>query len=402
MSGWNRDLVRVSDFSAISFFLLLILLMTFYMQSFFIMFFVLVAQSVVVGQLLYNKYVGKGLVLHTVKKRTRLFSGSEGVFLFTWENRGLPIVGAKLRVTFDTTIEPLGVSFQENNHRFECLLPITIGYQERMVLRLPYRAKRRGIAKIRHVELIIPQLFGFGDTHLTYPLPLRQEVYILPRPKQVLVREQHAIPRSGEVATPFAFDLDEQSPVGTRPYAPGDAFKHIHWQATAKMQTLQTKQFERVQDRHWLFTMNVQSGYSINVNADDAAHRVAYLVQKEVERGSTVQFAINLRTFGPAAYLSTEPGQGQGVALRIFEQLAMIYSDSFAFPYHRLVASFVRSGVLPTVWVHAGEVDSTTSEIFERMVDRGVSIWQLVYPSESREDPPFLQPFVASKGRVVS
>lgn len=136
-----------------------------------------------------------------------------------------------------------------------CLNAFSIRWFERINRRYRVRCTRRGFYPFGPVRLVSGDIFGLfrrqaRDDHLdwliVYPRVLPLETLGFP-PKEPF----------GEVKASWRLFEDPSRAVGIRDYRPDDAFRHVHWKASARRQELQVKVYEPTTSHNLIVFCNV-------------------------------------------------------------------------------------------------------------------------------------------------
>jgi len=136
-----------------------------------------------------------------------------------------------------------------------CLNAFSIRWFERINRRYRVRCTRRGFFPFGPVRLASGDIFGLfrqqiKDDHLdwliVYPHVLPLEALGFP-PKEPF----------GEVKATWRLFEDPSRAVGVRDYQPDDAYRHIHWKASARRQELQVKVYEPTTSHNLVTFVNV-------------------------------------------------------------------------------------------------------------------------------------------------
>jgi len=136
-----------------------------------------------------------------------------------------------------------------------CLNAFSIRWFERINRRYRVRCTRRGFYPFGPVRLVSGDIFGLFrrqtksdhlDWLIVYPRVLPLETLGFP-PKEPF----------GEVKATWRLFEDPSRAVGIRDYQPDDAFRHIHWKASARRQELQVKVYEPTTSHNLVVFCNV-------------------------------------------------------------------------------------------------------------------------------------------------
>lgn len=304
----------------------------------------------------YFKQMGKGLWFDNTRVRKRTISGTASYWELVFTNTGLPIWNAKLTITFQDAIRPTGMDIRENHSAlYEVTVPFTIGRKEKVQLRIPVEGVKRGLSKIKKLEVEIPHPFSEGSLRMQYGKYLMKEHIVYPPIHVITDPWKPASLKPGHYDDRHSVYDDPYLPVGTRDYLPTDQFQHIHWKATARMQSLQTKVFTKVSNQSVLFVLNAQNRYSIIPDLEEKLERLASYAEYCYRNGIPYSIAINIRTFGKSPFIYLPTGDGAIQRQRAMDVLASISQNDMTMPFSHMLKSLqVREGlpVMSVVMTH--------------------------------------------------
>jgi uncharacterized protein (DUF58 family) len=123
---------------------------------------------------------------------------------------------------------------------------LSIGWYHRMTRRYPIQCGKRGVFAFGPVTIKSGDPFGF----LRNEMNVEEEDQLLVYPR-ILTLEQLGIPSRhpfGDLRVRRHLFEDPVQVMTTRNYVSGDPLKSIHWKATARMQTIQSRVFEHTTD----------------------------------------------------------------------------------------------------------------------------------------------------------
>ncbi|PSL27692.1 uncharacterized protein DUF58 [Planomicrobium soli] len=289
-------------------------------------------------QLLYFKQVGKGLEFQNSKYRKRVLNGGETAWELEFENRGLPIWGGILKLSFYDSVAPLCNTGSNYTETIEVDVPFTIGLNQKMTVQVPLIAQKRGLSRIYKMELLIPHPFAEGHASLEYRPMVLQELVVYPKLRSYSIRNIPTRQKPGQFNLKYSLYDDMLQPVGTRDYVPTDQFNQIHWKASARMQAFQTKIFTKVTNESMLFVLDVASGYSTIHNLEERIEELAAYIEHCYADNIPYAIAINMRSAGkyPYFYLAAEAGAMQ--RQRALELLAVISKNHSTLPLRVMMA----------------------------------------------------------------
>ncbi len=136
-----------------------------------------------------------------------------------------------------------------------CHNTFSVRWYERVNRRYHLRCTRRGFFPFGPVRLVSGDIFGLFqqqtkqeklDWLIVYPQVVPLEALGFP-PKEPF----------GETRAAWRIFQDPSRAVGIRDYQPEDAFRHIHWKATARRQDLQVKVYEPTASYHLVIFLNI-------------------------------------------------------------------------------------------------------------------------------------------------
>ena len=129
-------------------------------------------------------------------------------------------------------------------------------WYERVTWNLTVECPARGYFAIGPVDLRSADAFGFFQQRERYPEVDHVTVYpAIADLDSIIVPARHLF---GDQRIVRPIITDPMRTIGVRDYRPEDSFRHIHWKATARTQSLQTKVFEP--------TTSIQFGIFLNLD----------------------------------------------------------------------------------------------------------------------------------------
>ena len=293
--------------------------------------------TIAILQTIYLKRVGNNLLFINDKKRGRMLQGGHSFWELPFENRGLPIWNGQLRIQFQDTVIPRYHDINKYSQSIEVVVPLTIGSNEKVTVTVPVEAERRGLSRIKQMELTIPHLFGEGSVVLLYKPLLKKELIVYPRIHQVKDFRHPSALKPGAYEYKYSIFQDTFSPIGTRDYLPTDQFHHIHWKASARLQKFQTKVFTQVANESVMIILNVAHHYSIIADLEEKIEIIASFVDYFYKEGIPYSFAVNVRSYGQSPYLFLPTGDGQMHRQRTMELLSVLSKNDSTMPFNRMV-----------------------------------------------------------------
>lgn len=289
-------------------------------------------------QILYFKQVGQTLTLINNKKRSRLLKGGKSNWELTFENKGVPIWNGQLRLQFQDAVKPLVNVHVGHSHLMEIVVPLTIGKNEVVTVKIPIEGQKRGLSRFKQLELTVPHLFGEGSVVLVHKPMLLMEQMVYPRMYPLKNMRKASPLKPGDSEYKHSLFQDLFSPVGTRDYQPADQFHHIHWKASARMQKLQTKVFTQVANESALLVLNVVNRYSIISDLEERIEEIASFVDYFYREGIPFALTVNVRSFGVTPYLYLPIGDGQKQRQKAMELLSILSKNDNTMPFTRMLS----------------------------------------------------------------
>jgi len=170
------------------------------------------------------------------------------------------------------------------------------GAHERIVLRAPIVAARRGSYAIGPLRLRGGDWLGFSTSEREDSVS--RQIVVYPVPIAALDRRVPALRPLAETAVRRGLVPDPLRFRGVRPHRSGDPRKEIHWKASARLRSLQTKLYEPATSLDVIFLVNVASHEQYWLQADPEAVELviaatAELVRKAASAGRQVGLVTN-------------------------------------------------------------------------------------------------------------
>ena len=128
---------------------------------------------------------------------------------------------------------------------------------ERVTRRVRIKPTKRGVHEIGPVRVRVAEHFG---THAPYIDTELEPTFVIARPLMapVVGRTDAASPLA-QVRARRSLFTDPTLFAGVRPYAPGDPLRTIHWRASGRQGSLQSKRFEPALSRQQVIVLDVQT-----------------------------------------------------------------------------------------------------------------------------------------------
>jgi uncharacterized protein (DUF58 family) len=303
----------------------------------------------------YLENIGKELKLNQPPKRVRIHCEERGNWDIHFTNDGLPVWGAVLKLTFKDIVEPVNHPFESyHGGNVEVSIPVSMRKAESVKVSLPIVGKRRGLCRLMKVQIVIPHLFGSGKVLLDLVEPVKSTMMVFPTPAPVMLDRNYDSHEMGEVSALHSLFFDVFQPVGTREYVPGDRFQDIHWKASARTQSLQTKVFAPSVKKEWMIAVNLSEKYSITRDLETIIKHTAYLMQMAVKQNISFSLVLNIRSQGVTPFYYLPSGTGRKHQQKALELLSTLSTDDATIPFHIVLQHLSIRQLVPAVLIAAG------------------------------------------------
>jgi uncharacterized protein (DUF58 family) len=188
-------------------------------------------------------------------------------------------------------------------------------------------ALRRGHFVFPNAQLQIVDLLGLATSERT--APQQDTILVYPRLWPV---DELGLPANqplGALASQQRLVEDLSRHMGARDYAPGDAFKMIHWKASAHRGSLQTRVHEHTSEPVAVVLFNVSTFADVWYGSDPlrfewAVSVAASMAQWATDAGMTLGFTSNGCTPGSPSAIRVPARRTPEQLARVLETMAMI------------------------------------------------------------------------------
>ncbi|MDZ5470569.1 DUF58 domain-containing protein [Bacillus sp. 31A1R] len=374
---WSKYTVEDKPFALTSLVAFLLLLGGLYSDSYIVFFIGVLYFVAFFVNNYYLKHVGEELKLVNKKVRSRHFIGEAGEWEIVLTNMGLPIMKGELQIVFDDCVSPINEKQSNHLSNYTIKMPFSINKGQSKIITIPYQAVKRGVSKITNIELKIPHFFGFGDTVLEYKQLFKNEALVYPSVMPVHNLKHFLSEKSGESIVNHSLFEDMLAPSGTRDYLYSDSFNRIHWKASARKQTLQTKVFETAAERGWHLSINIAERYAINNQLEFMMSSAAELAYYSYKNNIPFSISINMRVFGNTPFCYIPVGTGKEHLQRILETLSLVNHHSILYPYDKMVSFYERHLFVQPYFIQSGLVNETATDMIKSLNRKGVNLLRL-------------------------
>lgn len=262
--------------------------------------------------------------------QARLFHGDETAFDIEIVNaKPLPLawLRAEDEVPKALTLTPVQLAHSHRPGRMRLINLISLRWYERVTRHYTVRGVARGAWAFGPARLLSGDMFGFAvreeeiapvDTLLVYPRVVPLTVLGLPADRPF-----------GEFRAMRHLAEDPLRLNGARDYVAGDSMRHVHWKATARRNSLQTKTFDASANRPLALFLNINThehaweGYDPDLQ-EYAITATASLARWAWEQGQAVGLFANTITQPGARVVRIRPAGRHEQLTLIFEALARV------------------------------------------------------------------------------
>lgn len=171
---------------------------------------------------------------------------------------------------------------EESGEMRRLVTVLSLRWYERVIRRYRVRGTQRGLWNFGPAQLRSGDIFGFDIRRMVDETPTTLLVY--PRIVPVTALGLPARYPLGDFQTPRRVVEDPLRLMGVREYVQGDNFRHIHWKATARNQSLQTKLFDPSSSQPIALFLNINTAEFFNDGYDLALREGAITVAASLAR----------------------------------------------------------------------------------------------------------------------
>lgn len=393
---WKKEVYGRNSLDSLIVIGIVFLMINFYQSSYLLMFLGTFLIMISWMSKYYLNHVSDRLLIENNKETIKVSVGEEFTLPIKISQLSkLPIIHATIRIKLEPIIEASNIQSNLNEKYLEITIPIQIKGSEGIQVALPLLAKKRGVTRIKSFEITITNFFGLGYVDLSYIPFLHKEIVIYPSIITVPNIDQLIATKSyGYYPSSTSMFEEVLAPIGTRDYVYSDPFQRIHWKASAKAQTLQTKVYERTADYSWTFIINLRDidlpNFRMNVveNLESIASNIAYMVQYATLHNIEYEIVLNLNMESGVPVYHLPIGGGPTQLGKTFEILARINRDRMTQPISKLLYFVEKQQLKSPVVILCGPFGSEGDRHFAQMQKRG----QKVYYLKDDEQNPSIVP----------
>lgn len=241
----------------------------------------------------------------------------------------LPLVWLEILDEVPERLEIRGASVEkaEGPGRFVMRSTFSVGPYERIRRRHTVVCAARGWYRFGPTTLVTGDPFGFTRRSMVASSPVELIVYPEVRPLSEF-RLPSDLPMG--TATPIRPLFDDPYVIeGIRPYQVGDHPRQLHWRASARAGSLQSKRYERTASPALMIALDVNTFEHFWEGFDSELLELSISVAASVgadalERGLQVGLISNALLQGSARHTRVAPGASRAQLPRLLEALAML------------------------------------------------------------------------------
>lgn len=291
---------------------------------------------------LYDKRIGKNLVLEHTKRSIRMFEGEEVDLEIEMKNQSiLPFFNGYLSFTTDEKVGSVRFVRFNRKQKNHYHVPILLMGKGEARIPISLKAVERGVVRLKDIQFYFPHIMNFEQVILSYKGLYQTEILVYPKLIPVSGIEEFPYNNFGNQVTQFSPFEDLLSPVGTRDYVPSDPFHRIHWKASAKNQTLQTKVYERNRNISWTIIVNISESSPLgNVylspEMEKYISQAAFIFQAITKQGYPIELYVNAARVGKMPF-HLESESGREHLKKALELLTRIEKDCNVIPVSSLL-----------------------------------------------------------------
>lgn len=276
----------------------------------------------------YHKYVT--VSLKNKRKTIRIFPGETTTVSMELEARSIvSLYFGKLTFLAGNNIKIDNVrTLLEKKDATEYAIDLSSGKQK---YDMNVTALKRGRATLRHLELQLFDPLFLGNSIFVFNPFYKTEILVFPVIKSVVGMESLVAKELGNNPSIYSYFQDPILISGVRDYAPNDSFQQIHWKASARAGTMQTKILEKTFHQKWTFIVNVseeeQDGsqsFYFSKQLENRISHIAYLIQLAEKQGVAYDLYVNIVAKNNRKLVYLEEGSGKEHLIKGLELLARI------------------------------------------------------------------------------
>lgn len=265
----------------------------------------------------------------------RLFCGEEtDLWVEIVNAKPLPLAWLKAEDDFpsEVTVQRHELGYSSRPRRRTLTNLLSLRWYERVRRRYRMTADRRGVFEFGPTVISSGDIFGFRTRFLD--LDRRDTVLVYPKLVPLEKLGLRAARPLGDFGTERRLTADPLRLAGAREYQAGDSLRHIHWKATARRGTLQTKVFDPSASRPLIVFLNSQTLHHayegvVSDYFETAIVATASLARAGLEAGHAVGLFTNGGVRGAERRPRLPASRHTDQLMRLLEMLALMTSFTF-------------------------------------------------------------------------
>lgn len=325
-----------------------------------------------IGLKWYNREVGRHLTMEIPYEFIKVFQGESLELKLTISNHAIiPYLNGYLLFSAKDYI--MNDDYLENsrNGYNEYRVPVSIPGKSKVSVDIPLKAMKRGHGHIKHIQLTFPHLLNFEHFTLSYQDKKNYEFMVYPNFKPVTAVKLNRNQTPGETITTHSPYEDILQPSGTRDYVSSDPFHRIHWKASAKIQKLQTKTYDRNHYMVWTIVINTAKKSRLgnlytSPDLEELIGEAAYISKVLIQQGEEVEIYIN-----DHGSFHLQSGYGIKHLKRILNLLTRVRTGYLIQPVQYILHQLYQSSLRPRVIILTGDYDETDFGILNKLNNQG-------------------------------
>lgn len=291
----------------------------------------------------------------------------------------LPILNAAFKLTAGDDIKFEKDTSLKTRYQTETITFFTVMPKSSTILKVPFRARKRGVSKIIRTEIEVPRIFGFGSLLLVQTNRSLNEILVYPEQLHTPPFDTRSKMIQGLFIQRKALFNDPMLTIGTREYHQSDSMRDVHWKASARTGELQTRIYEKTTHLSWMILINLRSekNYAPPADIEESIEKIAYLTSRAAELQIPYSLYTNLSSFDSYTFLGRGEGSGGLHYRSTLETLARINTLSFTLSFDRLLNHMYLRREMPSHLLFTGRTDPSIEEMLLLFRAKGVQIFQI-------------------------
>lgn len=319
--------------------------------------------------------ISRWLKVEWTADQSRVMPGTPVQVTVRLHNRSwLPLPATWLRITLPDHVTVTGAAeSSQSNQRTYIRLRFDVPARKTAALTLVLTPHKRGVVWLTDVECETIPLFLGEPSTLTLPLSFSLLVYPTPLPLPPLAFDETE--PEGSSLSRQRQQEDMTFLRGVRSYFPGDRIKNIHWKATAKTNTLQTRLFEHTARSNWRVVGHILPSYEPSLqrhNHDENERTISCMAAISVycrRHSLSYELFLPVKQRGRELY-HLPAGSGKSHHLHVMTQLAQLH-HYFTTPLTSLLRRLEDSSSKDAILLITPRLDEHVHASIDRLLRRG-------------------------------